>query len=206
MATNNNQYVVNLVDLQSIAISITGNPSGPGAIQQLQSDVGNLQEMVDYTTKTIKVDAINEFTPGHGIELLANLTTLTTTATTTNQSPTSSMPVQGIVSFVYSNSLDAFSGITSGSLPTSIASSLTATANTIIITLNPKYSRTYFPNYYGTITWHTASGYLSFSIPNSSVVFTGTQLIVSNLTMVVLTGITPDSSGYSLWLTLTALN
>ena len=204
MATNNNQYVVNLVDLQSIAISITGNPSGPGAIQQLQSDVGNLQEMVDYTTKTIKVDAINEFTPGHGIEVLANLTTVNTTTTTTNQSPTSSMPVQGIVSFVYS--AGAFSGSTSGSLPTSFASSVTATGTTITITLNPRYSSRYFPNYYGTITWHTPSGYLSFSIPNSSVVFTGTQLIVSNLTMLVLTGITPDSSGYSLWLTLSALN
>ena len=69
MATNANSFVVNIVDLQNIALSITGASSG-SAIAQLQADVGNLQEMVDYETKTILVDTLSEFTQGHGIDVV----------------------------------------------------------------------------------------------------------------------------------------
>lgn len=207
MATNANPYVVNLVDLQNIAISITGNSYGPNAILQLQTDVGNLQEMVNYEQKTVFTDTIGEFTSGHGVDIISNLTT-TTSGTTTAVPSTSTQQynVQGSMAFVYASG--AFTGMSSGALPTSFASSVLATASgtTITITLNPTYSITYFPNYYGTITWYTGSGYSSFQVPNSNVVFTGSQITISNLTSALLAGITPDTSGYSLWLTMTVFN
>ena len=73
MATNANSFVVNIVELQNIATSITGVASGAAALTQLQSDVANLQQMVKYDTKTIAADVLSNFTTSHDIQILANL-------------------------------------------------------------------------------------------------------------------------------------
>ena len=198
MATNANPYVVNIVDLQNIALSITGNPSGSSAISQLQADVGNLQEMVLYDTKTIAADVIKSFTPGNTIQV-----------PTTNTSGTAF--TYGTLGFEYiSNSL---TGKILGSLATTFATSVIASGTTVSITLNSTYSITNFPNYTGTLLWYTATTYRSFPIPNGIytgnspyVNFNGTQIIISNLTNTTLQSISPDSSGYSLWLTITVFN
>lgn len=207
MATNGNKYVVNIVDLQNVAMSITGSASGSAAIEQLQSDVGNLQEMVNYDTKTIYADILTEFTNGHGIQLMANLVAENTATISGSTSVPTTVPsttinntvTQGSMAFNYTGT---FSG-SSGSLPTSFASSVISSGSSITITLNPTYSPSYFPNYYGTITWYTNSGYISSTIPSSNTIFTGTQIIV---TPGLLAGITPDSTGYSLWLSMTVFN
>lgn len=69
MATNANPYVVNIVDLQNIALSITGT----NAVTQLQQDVLNIQQMVLYDTKTIAIDVLSNYTPGGDIQVVANL-------------------------------------------------------------------------------------------------------------------------------------
>jgi hypothetical protein len=198
MATNANPYVVNIVDLQNIAISITGDPSGSSAISKLQTDVGNLQEMVLYETKTLAADVITNFTPGNTLQVAT-----TSTGGTTFTS--------GTLGFEYtSNSL---TGKILGSLATTFATSVIASGTTISITLNSTYSIMKFPNYTGALVWYTGASYHSFPVPNGIytgnspyVNFNGTQIIVSNLTNTTLESISPDSSGYSLWLTLTVFN
>lgn len=198
MATNANPYVINIVDLQNIALSITGDASGSGAISQLQVDVGNLKEMVMYDTKTVAADVITNFTPGKIIQV-----------PTTNTSGTGF--TYGTLGFEYiSNSL---TGKLLGSLATTFATSVIASGTTITITLNTTYSISNFPNYTGTLLWYTGTTYCSFPIPNGIytgnspyVNFNGTQIIISNLTNTTLQSISPDSSGYSLWLTMTVFN
>lgn len=206
MATNANPFVVNIVDLQNIALSITGASTG-SAIAQLQADVGNLQEMVDYETKTILVDTISEFTPGHGINVVSNLTTTTTSTT----SSTATTTTQGTLGFGYTSG--SLTNTVNGSLPTTFASSLIISGTTITIILSSTYSATYFPNYIGSLLWYNGSSYMSFPIPNGNysgnypyVNFNGSQIIISNLTNSTLPLITPDSSGYSLWLNMTIFN
>lgn len=72
MATNANPFVVNIVDLQNIATGISGNSSNT-LIAQAQSNIANIQEMVDYTTKTISANVIQSFTTGTTIDVMANL-------------------------------------------------------------------------------------------------------------------------------------
>ena len=199
MATNANPFVVNIIDLQNIALSITGASSGY-AIAQLQADVGNLQEMVDYETKTILVDTLSEFTSAHGIDVVSNLTTNTTS---------SASAIQGALGFGYTSG--SLTGLVEGSL--TFATSLIVSGTTITITLTSRYSAAYFPNYIGSLLWYNGSSYLSFPIPNGNysgnypyVNFNGSQIIISNLTNSTLPLITPDSSGYSLWLNMTIFN
>ena len=196
MATNANQYVVNLVDLQNIATSITGNASNQ-AITQLQADVGNLQQMVNYNTKTVSTDTLTEFTQGHGINVISELTTTSITSNTDTVN-------QGTMAFEYSSSLASFTGLVSGSLPSSFASSVVAAAQTITITLQSTYSTTNFPSYTGIVYWYTNGGYLSLSIPNANVIFTGTQITINLFNQ--LPGAKPDASGFSVWLTLRSFN
>ena len=203
MATNANPFIVNIIDLQNIALSITGNASGTAAITQLQSDVGNLQQMVHYDTKTITTDFLSEYTTGHGIDIVD--TTINTTTVTA-----SSTTIQGTMGFGYiTNSLTG----TTGSLPTTFASSTVTSGTTITITLTSTYSIANFPNYTGTLLWYTGTTYKSFSIPNGQytgnspyVDFNGSQINISNLTVATLPSITPDSSGYSLWLSMSIFN
>jgi hypothetical protein len=73
MATNASPFVVNIVDLQNIANSITGAPSGSAGLSQVQLDVANIQQMVNYETKTIAADILSNFTNGRDIQVQANL-------------------------------------------------------------------------------------------------------------------------------------
>ena len=91
MATNANQFVVNIVDLQNIATSITGVASGAAALTQLQSDVINLQQMVKYDSKTIAADVLSNFTTGQDIQVLANLNLINTTTSVSSSSSISTL-------------------------------------------------------------------------------------------------------------------
>jgi hypothetical protein len=73
MATNASPFVVNIVDLQNIANSITGAPSGSAGLSQVQLDVANIQQMVNYETKTIAADVLSNFTSARDIQVQANL-------------------------------------------------------------------------------------------------------------------------------------
>ena len=70
--TNANPFVVNIIDLQNIANSITGTTP----LSQLQADVANIQEIVQYTTKTIAADIITNFTPNQSIKINTNTSTI----------------------------------------------------------------------------------------------------------------------------------
>jgi hypothetical protein len=72
MATNASPFIVNLVDLQNISLNITGT-SQASELAKAQTDILNIQEMVDYTTKTISADYIQSFTEGNTIQVLSPL-------------------------------------------------------------------------------------------------------------------------------------
>ena len=78
MATNANPFIVNLVDLQNINTSITGvNP-----LSQLQTDVANIQEMVQFNTKTLAADTITSFTEGLQVQIQGITTSISNTSNT----------------------------------------------------------------------------------------------------------------------------
>jgi len=60
----NSKYVINLIDLQNINTSVTGE----SAAQQLQ-------DMVQYATKTVSADFLCNFTTGANINVLSDMTT-----------------------------------------------------------------------------------------------------------------------------------
>jgi len=62
MATNANPYVVNIVPLQGIATGLTSSSDTAGQITSIQTSIANIQEMVNYDTKTISADYITSFT------------------------------------------------------------------------------------------------------------------------------------------------
>lgn len=72
MATNASPFIVNIVDLQNIATGISGS-SKDSLLAQAQSDIVNLQQMVNFENKSISVDTINSFTQGQTIDVMANL-------------------------------------------------------------------------------------------------------------------------------------
>jgi len=72
MATNASPFIVNIVDLQNIATGISGT-SKDSQLAQAQSDIANLQQIVDFQGRSISVDTINSFTQGKTIDVMANL-------------------------------------------------------------------------------------------------------------------------------------
>ena len=72
MATNANSYVVNIVPLQGIATGITSSDTA-SQITSLQTNVANIQSMVQYDTKTISADFITSFTPDNTIQITNNI-------------------------------------------------------------------------------------------------------------------------------------
>jgi hypothetical protein len=72
MATNASPFIVNIVELQNIATGIKGT-SNDSLLEQVQLDIANLQQMVDFKGKAISVDVINSFTQGGTIDVMANL-------------------------------------------------------------------------------------------------------------------------------------
>lgn len=73
MATNANSYVVNIVPLQGIATGITSTADTAGQIINLQTNVANIQSMVNYDSKTISADFITSFTTGNTIQITENI-------------------------------------------------------------------------------------------------------------------------------------
>ena len=73
MATNANQFIVNIVPLQGIASGITSSSDTAGQITAIQSNVANIQSMVNYDTKTISADFITSFTTGNTIQITENI-------------------------------------------------------------------------------------------------------------------------------------
>jgi hypothetical protein len=72
MATNASPFIVNILDLQNIATGIAGTSSN-ASIAKVQADIGNIQEMVNYQTRTISADILTSFTNGRTIDVMANL-------------------------------------------------------------------------------------------------------------------------------------
>jgi hypothetical protein len=72
MATNASPFIVNIVDLQNIATGISGT-SKDSQLAKAQEDIGNIQEMVNYQTKTLSADILTSFTTGQAIDVMANL-------------------------------------------------------------------------------------------------------------------------------------
>jgi len=73
MATNANPYVVNIVPLQGIAAGITSSSDTAGQLINLQTNVANIQAMVNYDTKTVSADIIKSFTLGNKIQFTENV-------------------------------------------------------------------------------------------------------------------------------------
>ena len=73
MATNANPFVINIVPLQGITTGITSSSDTAGQILSLQTDIGNIQTMVDYETHTISTDFITSFTQDQTIEITQNI-------------------------------------------------------------------------------------------------------------------------------------
>jgi len=72
MATNASPFIVNIVELQNIATGISGSSSN-AILTKAQADIGNIQEMLNYETRTISADVVNSFTLGKTIDVMANL-------------------------------------------------------------------------------------------------------------------------------------
>ena len=73
MATNANPYVVNIVPLQGIASGITTSSDTAGQITSLQTNVANIQSMVNYDTKTVSADFIKSFTEGNALHFISDV-------------------------------------------------------------------------------------------------------------------------------------
>ena len=67
MATNSSPFIVNIVDLQNVAIDIRGGKD------DLVADVANLKTMVNPDTQTIYTNNLSNLTPGSFINVEANL-------------------------------------------------------------------------------------------------------------------------------------
>jgi hypothetical protein len=67
-----NPYLVNIVELQNVVTNVQGTNTAAN-IQNLQTAVGNLQEMVMYDTKTIKTDILTNFTASNSITVAGNM-------------------------------------------------------------------------------------------------------------------------------------
>ena len=70
MATNASPFIVNIVPLQNLASDIRGTSD----VSVLQTQVANLQTMVDTTNHILYADALSNFTPGRAIDIYADLT------------------------------------------------------------------------------------------------------------------------------------
>ena len=72
MATNASPFVVNIIDLQNISTDIRGT-NLTNATTRLQSQVANLQTMINPVTHTIYADTLSNFTTGSKINIVSNL-------------------------------------------------------------------------------------------------------------------------------------
>lgn len=145
MATNTNPFVVNIVDLQNIANSITGVGSGAGAITQLQSDVANLQQMVNYGTKTIAADVLSNFTTANDIQVLANLNLSNTNLYYNSNTVTGSLTESLNTNIIDTSYLNTYISTTASSIQFSVAGNTTlqiTSTGTLKYTSSPTYFST----------------------------------------------------------------
>jgi hypothetical protein len=80
MAANSSPYIVNIVPLQGIATGITSSTDTASQITTLQANVANIQEMVQYDTKTISADYITSFTANTPIQFTSEVNLSTNTS------------------------------------------------------------------------------------------------------------------------------
>jgi len=70
---SSSQYVVNIVPLQGIATGITSSSDTAGQILDLQTNIANIQTMVNFDTHTISTDFITSFTEDHTIQITQDI-------------------------------------------------------------------------------------------------------------------------------------
>jgi len=102
MATNANSYVVNIVPLQGIATGITSTADTAGQITSLQTNLANIQSMVNYDSKTISTDFITSFTSGNTIQITDNIN-LSTVSLFSNGVATSLNSVNTVSTLQFTN-------------------------------------------------------------------------------------------------------
>jgi len=125
MATNASPFIVNIVPLQNLASDIRGTSD----VSVLQTQVANLQTMVDTTNHILYADALSNFTPGRAIEIYADLNlsnanlytdsnlVILNTSTTTTSGNISSVPT-----IQYGSSSTGVGGSTYVSFPSTFTS------------------------------------------------------------------------------------
>jgi hypothetical protein len=70
---SSSQYVVNIVPLQGIATGITSSSDTAGQILALQTNIANIQTMVNFDTHTISTDFIASFTENQTIQITEDI-------------------------------------------------------------------------------------------------------------------------------------
>jgi hypothetical protein len=129
MATNANPFVVNIVPLQGIATGITSSDTA-SQITSLQTNVANIQSMVQYDTKTISADFITSFTPENTIQFTNNIN-LSSASLYSNGSAVSFNPssLQFATNSYISGTASTISFVSAGNTALQISSGTTNSVN-----------------------------------------------------------------------------
>jgi hypothetical protein len=143
MATNASPFIVNIVPLQGIATGITSSDTA-SQITSLQTNVANIQSMVQYDTKTIAADFITSYTPDNTIQITNNLN-LSTASLYSNGSAVSFNPssLQFAINSYISGTASTISFVSAGNTVLQIS---TATTNSVNITGNLYVSQNAYVN------------------------------------------------------------
>ena len=82
MQNNNSKFIVNIVPLQNVI----SNTSGLSEINELSNAVGNIQQMINFDTKSILTNYLGAFTPATSIQVTSPLN-LSNVGITSNNIP-----------------------------------------------------------------------------------------------------------------------
>jgi len=163
MATNASPYIVNIVPLQNVATDIRGTD----ATKILQTQVANLQTMIDTTTHTIYADNFSNFTPDSPyINIEANLNLASNIALYSN----ANLVYLNISTIAGSTTSTGVSSITaSGSNTTNASGTLTVSFPTAFSTI-PRVTSTYYGSspVFITLNAVTRSNFVAFSWSNNA--------------------------------------
>jgi len=123
MATNASPYIVNIVPLQGIVTGITSSDT-TSQLASLQTNVANIQSMVQYDTKTISADFITSYTPENTIQITNNIN-LSSASLYSNGSATSlaSSSLQFATNSYISGTASTISFVSAGNTALQISSS-----------------------------------------------------------------------------------
>jgi hypothetical protein len=161
MATNANPFVVNIVPLQGIATGITSSDTA-SQLTNLQTNVANIQSMVQYDTKTISADFITSFTPENTIQFTNNIN-LSSASLYSNGSAVSFNPssLQFATNSYISGTASTISFVSAGNTTLQISS---GTTNSVNISGNLHVSQNAYVNtLYQTSDRTKKTGILPFS-------------------------------------------